>query len=171
MDRWVAEKSPKAWKRVEIRESTKGKLLVDILHKEIWVWDGKKSCVRKWHLVVRREINSPEKIKYNLRNAPSNTPIKRLAFMQTRGYCEKRPFQDAKNQCGRREYQARGWIAWHHHLSMVMLAMSFMLEQRLNNRAGIPLLSCADITTLLKSVLPRRDITENEILRQLEVRH
>ena len=61
-NRWVTKQSPKAWKRVELRESTKGKLLVDILHRQIYVWDGKESCARKWHLVVRREINSPEKI-------------------------------------------------------------------------------------------------------------
>jgi hypothetical protein len=56
-------------------------------------------------------------------------------------------------------------------MSMVMLAMLFMLEQRLKNRTDIPLLSCADIATLLKSVLPGRDITEYEIVRQFEVRH
>jgi SRSO17 transposase len=171
VDRWVAKQSPKAWKREKIRESTKGKLLVDILHREVWVWDGKESIARKWHLVVRREINSPEKIKYSLCNAPSNTPTRRLAFMQAQRYWVERPFQDAKNQCGLGEYQARGWVAWKHHMSMVMLAMLFMLEQRLKNQTDIPLLSCADITTLLKSVLPRRDITEKEMLRQLQVRH
>jgi hypothetical protein len=61
--------------------------------------------------------------------------------------------------------------AWQHHMSLVMLTMLFMLEQRLKNQTDIPLLSCADITTLLKSVLPRRDITEKEMLRQLQVRH
>jgi len=33
------------------------------------------------------------------------------------------------------------------------------------------MLTCADITTLLKSILLRRDITEYEILRQLDIRH
>ncbi len=48
-------------------------------------------------------------------------------------YWVERPFQDAKNQCGMGDYQARGWLAWHHHMSMVILAMLFLLEQRLNN--------------------------------------
>ncbi len=52
-----------------------------------------------------------------------------------------------------------------------MPAMLFLLEQRLAHQAEIPLLSCADVTTLLKSVLPKKDITEDEVLRQLEVRH
>jgi hypothetical protein len=45
------------------------------------------------------------------------------------------------------------------------------LEQRLQHQPDIPLLSCPDVATLLKSVLPRKDITEDEVLRQLEVRH
>ena len=56
-------------------------------------------------------------------------------------------------------------------MTMVMMAMLFMTEQRLHHQLEIPLLSCTDITTLLKSILPRRDVTEYEILRQLDIRH
>jgi len=171
VDEWVRKQAPEAWKRVEIRESTKGKIVVDILHKIVWLWDGKEVEARRWHLVVRREIASPEEIKYSLSNADLATSTERLAFMQAQRYWVERPFQDAKNQCGMGEYQARGWFAWHHHMSMVLLAMLFMLEQRLQHHQDIPLLSCPDVTTLLKSTLPKRDITEEEVLRQLEVRH
>jgi hypothetical protein len=54
---------------------------------------------------------------------------------------------------------------------MVMMAMLFMLEQRITNKTEIPLLSCADIAVILKASLPRRDITESEMLEQLEKRH
>ena len=121
--------------------------------------------------MVRREIESPEGIKYSLCNATLDTPTERLAFMPAQRYWVERPFQDAKNQCGMEQYQARGWFAWHHHMSMVQLAMLFMLEQRLQHQPDIPLLSCPDVATLLKSVLPRKDITKDEVLRQLEVRH
>lgn len=126
-------------------------------------------CV--WHLVVRREIDSPTEIKYSLSNADPETTVKRLAYMQAQRYWVERPFQDAKNECGMGDYQARGWLAWHHHMTMVMMAMLFMIEQRLHYQLEIPLLSCTDITTLLRSILPRRDVTMDEILRQLEKRH
>lgn len=171
VDKWIQKQACGAWKRIAVRDSTKGKIFVDILHRVIWLWDGKETQAMKWHLVVRREIDSPEKIKYSLSNAPFDISTERLAFMQGQRYWVERPFQDAKNQCGMGEYQARGWLAWHHHMSMVMLAMLFMLEQRLQHQADIPLLSCADVTTLLKSILPRKDITEDEVLRQLDIRH
>ena len=115
--------------------------------------------------------DSPKEIKYSLSNAASNTSTRRLAYMQAQRYWVERPFQDAKNECGMGDYQARGWLAWYHHMTMVMMAMLFMVEQRLYHQVGVPLLSCADITKLLKSILPRRDVNEAEIIRQLCKRH
>lgn len=171
VDHWVENQPDDVWKRVKVRETTKGTLFVDILHKQVWLWDGHELGARRWHLVVRREINSLERLKYSLSNTPDGIQISKLAYMQAQRYWVERPFQDAKSQCGMGEYQARGWPAWHHHMTMVMLAMLFMLEQRFVNKEEIPLLSCFDIAMVLKSTLPRRDISEAEILRQLEVRH
>ena len=56
-------------------------------------------------------------------------------------------------------------------MTLVMLAQLFMLEERLLHQKTVSLLSTADITTLLKHFLPRRDVSADEVLRQLEVRH
>jgi len=83
----------------------------------------------------------------------------------------ERALQDGKGGCGLDEYQIRGWNGWHHHITLVMVAMLFMLKRRLSNKDEYPLLSCSDIQTLLKHFLPRRDVTVEEVLRQMEVRH
>jgi SRSO17 transposase len=82
VDAWVRKQAPGAWKRVALRDGSKGKIFVDILHRIIWLWDGKEPEARRWHLVVRREIDSPKEIKYSLSNASLDTPTERLAFMQ-----------------------------------------------------------------------------------------
>jgi len=56
-------------------------------------------------------------------------------------------------------------------MALVMMAMLFMLEQRLSYKGSLPLLSCQDIISLLCNFLPKRSITSQEVLRQLEVRH
>lgn len=91
--------------------------------------------------------------------------------MQAQRYWIERTFQDAKNQCGLGEYQARKWRSWHHHMAMVMMAMLFMVEQQLFYKDQYPLLSCFDIVSILLFILPHRAITEQEVFRQLEVRH
>ena len=170
VDHWVQKQPDEAWRRMTLRDTTKGKLQVDILHQRVWLWDGEEKQAQHWHLVVRREVKS-SKIKYSLSNAPESTTVKRLAYMQTQRYWVERSFQDSKTSCGMSDYQARGWRSWHHHMALVMMAMLFMLEQRHSYKGSHPLLSCQDIISLLCNFLPKRSITSDEVLRQLEVRH
>jgi len=67
-------------------------------------------------------------------------------------------------------YQVRGWLAWHHHMAMVMMSTLFLLETRTEQKKSYPLLSCPDIAKLLVHFLPRRDITQDEVPRQINVR-
>jgi len=171
VDKWIAEQPEEAWQRIAFRESTKGRLQADFLIQRVWTWNKSESKGRLRHLIVRREIGAKEEIKYSLSNAPEETTIERLAFMQGQRYFVERAFQDAKSNAGLDHYQVRGWQAWHHHMTMVMLAMLFMLETRLTNKKAYPLMSCGDIEELLSHFLPRKDITEEEVLRQMETRH
>ena len=91
--------------------------------------------------------------------------------MQEQRHWVERTFQDGKSQAGLDHYQARGWRSWHHHMALVMMAMLVMLKERTASRDTCPLLSCADVETLLAHVLPRRDVALEEVIRQLEVRH
>jgi len=80
-------------------------------------------------------------------------------------------FQDAKTHCGMADYQVRGWRGWHHHMALVMLAMLFHLEERLHQKESVPLLSLTNIIALLSHFLPRRAISEDEVISQIQERH
>ncbi len=56
-------------------------------------------------------------------------------------------------------------------MALVMIAMLFMLKERLLNDEEIPLVSCADIEILLSQFLPRQNTTDKEIVAQMEKRH
>ena len=170
VDKWLECQPEEAWQRTFVRDTTKGKLLVDVLHKLVWLWDGDETEANCWHLIVRREVKG-NKVKFSLSNAPEDTSLERLIFMQAQRYWVERSFQDAKVECGLGEYQARKWRSWHHHMAMVMMAMLFLLEQRLFYKKNIPLLSCFDIVCILSFLLPQRAFTTDEVFRQMEVRH
>jgi SRSO17 transposase len=171
VDEWSQAQPDSAWTPVTLRDSTKGQLKVEVLQQRVWLWDGKEARARHWHLIVRREVQARDEIKYSLSNEPEYTPLQRLAQMQGQRYWVERSFQDGKSQSGLDHYQARGWKAWHHHMALVMMAMLFMLKERVEHQEDYPLLSCADIETLLAHFLPRRDVGIDEVIRQLEVRH
>jgi SRSO17 transposase len=158
VDKWAKDQEESAWHRMELRNGTKGRLIVEVLHREAWLWDGKEMQARRWRLIVRRECNDRNEIKYSVSNAPESTTIPRLAQMQGQRYWVERAFQDGKSYVGMDHYQARGWKSWNHHMALVMMAMLFMLKERALQQEDVPLLSCSDITTLLAHFLPRRDI-------------
>jgi SRSO17 transposase len=168
---WAAAQPEEAWQRITTRNSTKGILQVDVLVQRVWVWNKEESSARYWSLIVRREVDSRETIKYSLSNAPEGTSAERLAFMQGQRYFVERAFQDAKGTAGMDHYQIRSWQSWHHHMALVMMSMLFMLKTRLDEKETTPLLSCPDVATLLAKFLPRRDTDIEEVFRQMEVRH
>ena len=171
VDEWVEAQPPEAWRNITVRPGTKGYVRVEALHTRVWLWDGSEQEARSWHVVVTRELSSPETIKYSLSNAPEETSLQRLVWMQRQRFWIERCFEDAKSQSGMADYQVRGWLAWHHHMALVMMAMLFMLEEKLSQKNDYPLLSCADIEFLLAHFLPRRDVTVAEVVGQMKARH
>ena len=171
VDDWKKAQPEEAWQRYKLRDSTKGELVVEILHQRVWLWDKNGPNAHHWHLIVRRELNSPETCKYTLSNAPVETSTQQLAQMQGQRFWIERAFEDGKSESGMADYQARKWRSWHHHMALVSMAMLFMAEERELHRDEMPLLSCNDIEILLRTFPPRRDIDPDEVVRQMEKRH
>jgi SRSO17 transposase len=171
VDKWAELQPESAWELIAIREGTRGKIWVEILHRRVWLWNGEEETGHCWHLIVRREPDAQDEIKYSLSNASESVSTERLAFMQGQRYWVERSFQDGKNDVGFGDYQARKWNSWHHHMALVMMAMLFILKMRLKNREDYPLLSFSDVKVILAYFLPKRVTSFEEVLRQMEVRH
>ena len=161
----------KRWKTVTLRKTTRGVLRVRICRLRVYVWDGESEKTKCWALIATKSLGSNPDIKISLTNAPKQTTVKRLGWMQRQRYWVERVFEDAKSECGMADYQVRKWSAWHHHMALVMMAMLFILAERIYHKDTYPLLSCTDIEDLLARFLPRRDVTEEEVIFQLEQRH
>lgn len=159
------------WSVMELRDTTRGRLKVLAWKQPVYVWDERSAEVHRWHLVATRTPGSYSDVKISITNAPETTTLKRLAWMQRQRYWVERTFEDAKSECGMADYQVRKWSAWHHHMALVLMAMVFMLSEKIKHEDVYPLLSCADIEDLLAHFLPKRDTTKNEVIRQLEERH
>ena len=165
------EKLPAAaWHRVTIRHSTKGPLRVQACRRRVWLWDGEEKQARRWWAVCIREAATGE-IKWFLSNAMQGASLTTLVTKHAIRFWIERTFQDAKTSAGMADYQARGWLAWHHHMTLVILALLFMLRERKLHHRDIELLSCQDIVELLNLYLPRADTTEDAVLRNLQRRH
>jgi SRSO17 transposase len=168
-EKYVATLTAADWQRCTLRDGTKGPLMVELHARRVWEWDGETSEVRESWLLVRRDPSG--ELRYALSNESADTPILQLGQIHAQRHWIERQFQDAKQEAGMNEYQVRGWRAWHHHMAMVLIAMLFMLRQRMLHQDHTPLLSCADIRTLLNGLLRRKDRTFDTAMTQLERRH
>lgn len=154
---------------LEIRPSAKGIMQAEIWVREVWLWDQQQQRSRRRMLVVRAEADGT--FKYSLSNAPAATTWERLAYMQAQRFWIERCFQDAKSELGMAQYEVRGWIGWHHHMTLVALALLFLTRERCHCESTTPLLSARDVVELLAVYLPRRSRDPAEVLRQMHARH
>ena len=159
------------WKTVTLRKTTRGVLKVRICRMRVYVWDGKSEKAKCWMLIVSKTLGANPDTKISLTNVSKHTTLRRLGWMQRQRYWVERVFEDAKSECGMADYQVRKWRGWHHHMALVMMAMLFMLTEKIHHKDTRPMLTCSDIEDLLARFLPRRDVTEEEIISQLENRH
>jgi len=156
---------------ITLRDTTRGRLTVKSVRLPVWVWDSNSGQGHRFFLLVTQTVGESSQTKVSLCNASEAMDQKTLAWMQFQRYWVERAFEDAKSQCGMADYQVRKWSGWHHHMALVMMAMVFMLHERMCHQETYPLLSCSDIEELLSRFLPRRDVCQREVIRQLEYRH
>jgi len=69
------------------------------------------------------------------------------------------------------DYEVRGWTGWPHHLTMVLLAMLFPLILQLKWKDKAPMLTIQDVREILEVILPRRRITNQDILEIIKEKH
>ena len=167
---WTQEHFATGSRWITIRETTRGALRARLWVKALWQWDKSSAATARARLLIVRQEEDGS-FKYSLSNCANETAWEQLGYMQAQRFWIERSFQDAKSELGMAQYEVRGWRGWHHHMTLVCLAMLFILKERLLLAGEVPLLSARDIVELLTYYLPHRNRHEDEVLRCLHTRH
>ena len=167
VDAYVRSLGARGWRKLKLRQGTKGDVNANILHTRVWHWDGEEQRPRQWHLIVRRRT-AKKGLKYSLSNAPPELATKRLAYWQSQRQWVERSIRDAKQEAGISDYQVRTWRAWHHHATLSIMAAMWMLEARLEYGARLPLLSVRDIRDLMAQSVVEDSDRANMIQRVID---
>jgi len=165
----VAERFESEHRVLSYRQGQKGNLTARFWVCPVWCWEKGWAEPRERLLVVRRDADGS--FKYSLTNLTGEGSWRRLGWVQGQRFWIEHAFHEAKSQVGMAQYQVRVWRGWHHHVSLACLALLFTVKMRLETRGELPLLSTRDITELLDFYLPRRGLTEEEVLARIRQRH
>ena len=143
----------KNWSRHTIKEGAKGPLIADFAAiRVVAVRDGLPGP-DLW-LVCRRDVFTHE-IKYYFSNAPADTPLTTLVWVTGMRWPIESCFEDSKQELGLGDYQLRGWLGWHHHMTLVILAHFFLVRVQRRFHPKVSNLTLPQAILLLKAVLPQ----------------
>jgi SRSO17 transposase len=117
------------WQRVVVAEGSQGPRTYE--YTELTVWfseEGLPSGPER--LLIRRTLSQKAEIKYHRTNAPAKIPLAKVAQAAGTRWSVEEDFQTGKGECGLDEYETRGWVGWHHHTALAMLALWFLVLQK-----------------------------------------
>jgi SRSO17 transposase len=117
------------WQRLAIAAGEKGPRSYDWAAARVVIRKGKLPGAELW-LLARRSIEKPDEIAYYLSNAPVKTPLLTLAQVAGARWRIEQAFEEAKGEAGLDEYEVRYWASWHRHITLSLLAHSWLTAMR-----------------------------------------
>ena len=133
----VAAAQATGWKTVRWRQGTKGwlssrfvALRVQPSHGFV---QGQPPHKAVW-LLVEWPVGESEPTRYWLCDLPATIPLRRLVRGAKCRWAVKQDYQQLKDELGLDHYEGRGWIGWHHHVTLVTLAHAFLTLETLRRK-------------------------------------
>jgi SRSO17 transposase len=129
VDEVIAALPAKAWHRLTVAEGSQGPRVYE--YAELWVWFSEEGLPGPHErLLVRRSITQEPELKYHRSNAAPEVPLEKLAAVRATRWTIEEDIQSGKGECGLDEYETRGWVGWHHHTALSLLALAFLVLQK-----------------------------------------
>ena len=130
VDEWAKAQPASRWRRIAVGDGAKGPKVVRAL--EAWVQTRDEGgCVGpRERLVVIRTVASEPQVWYTLSNAPRGVPLRRLVRVHGRRHDVEEVLQAGKGEVGLGHYEVRSWVGWHHHMTLSLLALWFLIVEK-----------------------------------------
>jgi SRSO17 transposase len=90
--------------------------------------------------VVIRTIAVEPQVWYTVSNAAATVPREAIVKAQGRRHGIEELLQAGKGEVGLSHYEVRSWVGWHHHMTLTLLALWFLVleKQKLAKKKYLP---------------------------------
>jgi SRSO17 transposase len=129
-DAWAQAQPASRWRRLVRGDGAKGPKVVRAV--EAWVQTkDEDGCVGpRERLVVIRSVAAEPRVWYTLSNARADVPLARVVEAQGRRHGVEEVLQAGKGEVGLAHYEVRSWVGWHHHMTLSLLALWFLILEK-----------------------------------------
>jgi len=128
-DVWAAQQPGSRWARLTVRLGERGPLRVDAMTVRVRTKLGRRNGPEE-RLVVMRTVEPTPETHYALSNAGPEVPLEELVRARFTRHKVEEVFEAAKQETGLAHYEVRGWVGWHHHVTLSLLALWFLCCER-----------------------------------------
>jgi SRSO17 transposase len=119
----------KQWQRFAVLEGEKGPRTYDWAYQRVIESRDGLPGPEAW-LLARCSVSDQTEIAYYLSNAPTDTPLARVAQVAATRYTVEQCIEEAKGETGLDEYEVRHWHSWHRHITLSMMAHAWLTSIR-----------------------------------------
>ena len=128
-DEWAKRQPAKRWQKFTVRSGEKGPIEVEALVARVQTKDGPHVGSEE-RLVVLRTVEADPKTHYALSNAKLSVPLEDLVRVRMTRHRIEELFEVGNGDVGLDHYEVRSWVGWHHHMTLSMLALWFLVLER-----------------------------------------
>jgi SRSO17 transposase len=128
-DAWAARQPEGRWTRLTIRDAERGPLQVDAMTVRVRTKQDRRIGPEE-RLVVTRTVELKPQVHYSLSNAGPEVPLAELVRVRFTRHRIEEVFGAAKGEAGLAHYEVRSWVGWHHHITLALVALWFLILER-----------------------------------------
>ncbi|MEO6809704.1 MAG: IS701 family transposase [Isosphaeraceae bacterium] len=127
-DLWAQSQPESRWVRITVRDGEKVPLVVDAMTTPVRAKQENRIGPEE-RLVVIRPVGE-SRTDYALTNASTEVPLGDVVRAQRQRHRIEELFEAGNGEAGLDHYEVRGWIGWHHHVTLSLIALWFLCLER-----------------------------------------
>jgi len=115
------------WEKFHVKDTQKGPMVWEAKAVPIYL---KRDGLPTWPhwLIIARNVENPEEVKFFISNAPAGTPLEALLHVGFSRWHVERCFQDEKTELGMSHFEVRSYRGLRRHLIVTSVTYLFLAE-------------------------------------------
>jgi SRSO17 transposase len=126
----LAQAQPSSrWRKIKLGPGSKGEKVVRALQIRVQTRDDEGRPGTVEDLVVIRTVADEPRTWYTLARGPEGTTLEKFVQVHASRHGIEELLQRGKGEVGLADYEVRGWVGWHHHMTLSFLALWFLIRE------------------------------------------
>ena len=129
---WANAQPAKGWREIEVKDGQKGPIRVLAIMTKVRTRQDDRLGPEEWLLAIRSPQPEPGQAEtsYHLAWSPQAVTLEDLVGAHGHRHQIEQMFQHGKGEVGLDHYEVRSYVGWHHHMTLSLLALWFLCQER-----------------------------------------